>query len=47
MNTIIGELGKSNKFVDLSNQIENKKSPISISGLTDVGMVELLSAINQ
>ena len=45
MNTIIGELGKSNKFVDLSNQIENKKSPISISGLTDVGMVELLSAI--
>ena len=47
MNTIIGELGKSNKFVDLSKQIENKKSPISISGLTDVGMVELLSAINQ
>ena len=47
MNTIIGELGKSNKFVDLSNQIENKKSPISISGLTDVGMVELLSAINK
>ena len=47
MNKIIGELGKSNKFVDLSNQIENKKSPISISGLTDVGMVELLSAINQ
>ena len=47
MNTIIGELGKSNKFVDLSNQIENKKSPISISGLTDIGMVELLSAINQ
>ena len=47
MNKIIGELVKSNKFVDLSNQIENKKSPISISGLTDVGMVELLSAINQ
>ena len=47
MNTIIGELGKSNKFVDLSKQIENKKSTISISGLTDVGMVELLSAINQ
>ena len=47
MNTIIGELGKLNKFVDLSKQIENKKSPISISGLTDVGMVELLSAINQ
>ena len=47
MNTIIGELGKSQKFIDLSKQIEKEKSPISISGLTDVGMVELLSAINQ
>ncbi len=47
MNKIIGELGKSNKFVDLNKQIENKKSPISISGLTDVGMVELLTGINQ
>ena len=34
MNKIIGELGKSNKFVDLNKQIENKKSPISISNLT-------------
>ena len=47
MNTIIGELGKSQRFIDLSNQIEKETSPISISGLTDVGMVELLSAINQ
>ena len=47
MNTIIGELGKSNKFIDLSKQIENKKGPISISGLTSVGMVELLTAINE
>lgn len=47
MNTIIGELGKSKKFVDLSKQIERKQSPISISGLTDVGMSEIISAINE
>ena len=46
MNTIIGELGKSQKFIDLSKQIEKEKSPISISGLTSVGMTELVSAIN-
>ena len=46
MNTIIGELGKSQKFVDLSKQIEKEKSPISISGLTSVGMTEIISAIN-
>ena len=37
MNTILGELGKSTKFVDYIKQIENKKSPLSIVGLTDVG----------
>lgn len=46
MNTIIGELGKSKKFVDLSKEIEKKQSPISISGLTGVGMAEIVSAIN-
>ena len=47
MNTIIGELGKSNKFVDLIQQIENKKSPIGISGLTSVGMAQILASINE
>ncbi len=47
MNTIIGELGKSNKFIDLSKQIEKTKSPISISGLTSVGMAEIISAIKE
>ena len=47
MNTIIGDMGKSKKFVDLIKQIENKKSPIEISGLTDVGMVQILSGINE
>ena len=46
MNTIIGELGKSQKFVDLSKEIEKEKSPVSISGLTSVGMTEIISAIN-
>ena len=46
MNTIIGELGKSKKFVDLSKEIEKKQSPISISGLTDVGMTEIVTALN-
>lgn len=47
MNTIIGELGKSNKFIDLLKQIENKTSPIAISGLTDVGMVQIGTAIHE
>lgn len=46
MNTIIGELGKSKKFVDLSKQIDKVKSPISLSGLTGVGMTEIITAIN-
>ena len=47
MNTIIGELGRSPKLVDLSKQIDNIKSPISISGLSGVGMIQLLSAIHK
>ena len=47
MNIILGELGKSNKFIDLLKQIENKISPIAISGLTDMGMVQILTAINE
>ena len=47
MNTIVGELGKSEKFIELLKQVENKKSPIAISGLTGVGMVQLTTAINE
>ena len=47
MNTILGELGRNKKFIELLNQIECKQSPISISGLTDVGMVQILNAINE
>lgn len=47
MNTILGELGKSAKFIDLLKQIENKTSPIAISGLTDVGMIQIGTAIHE
>ena len=47
MNTILGELGKSSKFVDLINNIENKQGPIVISGLTGVGEVQQVVAINE
>lgn len=46
MNTILGEMGKSPKFIDLTRQIEKRESPIAISGLTDVGMVEILASLN-
>lgn len=47
MNTILGELGKSEKFIDLLKQIENKTSPIAISGLTDVGMIQIVTALHE
>jgi len=47
MNTIIGELGKSPKFCEYVKNIENKKSPIAISGLTDVGMVQMMAATKE
>ena len=47
MNTILGELGKSSKFCEYVKSIENKKSPIAISGLTDVGMVQIETAIHE
>ena len=47
MNTIIGELGKNPKFCEYIKSIENKTSPIAISGLTDVGMVQMISATKE
>ena len=47
MNTIIGELGRSQKFVDLNKTIENRVSPIEISGLTDVAETSLAVGINE
>lgn len=47
MNTIIGELGNSAKFKDLLKQIENKTSPIEISGLTDIGLIQIGTGIHE
>ena len=47
MNTILGELGKNSKFKEYVNSIENKTSPIALSGLTDVGMVQMISATKE
>ena len=47
MNTILGELGKLDKFKNLLAEIENKTSPLAITGLNGVGMVEIISSINQ
>ena len=47
MNTIIGELGKSQKFISLVKNIEKEKSPIEISGLTDVAETSLIAGINE
>lgn len=47
MNTILGELGKNPKFCEYIKTIENKKSPIAISGLTDVGMTQMISATRE
>ena len=47
MNTILGELGKNPKFCEYIKTIENKKSPIAISGLTDVGMTQMISTTRE
>ncbi len=48
MNTILGELGKNAKFIEILNKLQkSNKSPIAISGLTDVGMVQIVTAINE
>ena len=47
MNTIVGDLGKNPKFCEFIKSIENNISPIAISGLTDVGMVQMVSATKE
>ena len=48
MNTLLGELGKNAKFIEILNKLEkDNRSPIEISGLNDVGMVQISTAINE
>ena len=44
MNLLLKELEKSPKYKDFLEQINNKKSPVEISGLTDVLNSEILSS---
>ena len=47
MNLILKELEKSSKYNDFIKNLENKKSPIAISGLTGVGMAEFITALHE
>ncbi len=48
MNTILRELGKNIKFIEILNRLEKiNKGPIAISGLTDVGIVQFSTAIHE
>ncbi len=45
MNILVKSLEKSLKFNDFLEQIKNKKSPVEISGLTDVVISEILTNV--
>lgn len=47
MNTILDELEKSHKFIELKDNIRNKKSPIAISGLTALSEAMIISKITE
>lgn len=45
MNELYKDLQQSQKFIEIISSIENKKGPITISGLSDVGEIQFISAI--
>ena len=45
MNELYKDLQENQKFLDLITNIKNNNSPITISGLSDVGEVQFISAI--
>lgn len=45
MNIIVDELLKLSKFQEFLGELEKKNSPISISGLSDVGKIQFISGI--
>ena len=47
MNILLEELVNSKKFKELTNNIKTTKSPVSLSGLTDMGKVHIISALQQ
>ena len=46
MNILINELENSKKFLEIINHIKSQKSPISLSGLSDMGKVQTIATLN-
>ena len=46
MNILTDELENSKKFSEVINHIKTTKSPISLSGLSDMGKIQVISALN-
>ena len=46
MNVLINEIENSIKFSEVLNHIKTQKSPISLSGLSDMGKIQVLAALN-
>lgn len=45
MNVLINELESSKKFSEVINHIKNETNPISLSGLSDMGKIQILAAM--
>ncbi len=46
MNILINELENSKKILEIINHIKSEKSPISLSGLSDMGKVQTIATLN-
>lgn len=47
MNILINELQNSKKFSEVINHIKTTNSPISLSGLSDMGKIQTIEALNE
>ena len=47
MNILSNELENSKKFLEVINNIKTKESPISLSGLSDMGKIQVISALKE
>lgn len=47
MNILTDELQNSKKFSEVINHIKTTKSPISLSGLSDMGKIQTIAALNE
>ncbi len=47
MNILTSELENSEKFSEIINHIKTKENPISLSGLSDMGKIQVISALRE